>query len=154
MNVFVAREADKEADASGLSDTGHFKREVRRLCEKQGKNIERVFASLGTLDGGNHFIEIDVDEQHNRWLLVHSGSRILGAYTAEYHEIRALQKTAAESPIKYLSGNYAEDYLADLHIVQHYARVNRALMAQNIAGFFKIDIREAAYIDCVHNYIL
>jgi RNA-splicing ligase RtcB len=153
MNVFVSQWLDKGSDTSGFSDTGRFKGEIRRLCENQGKNVERIFASLGTLGGGNHFIEIDVDEQHNRWLLLHSGSRILGAYTAEYHEIRALRETAAESPIKYLSGSYAEDYLADLSIVQRYARLNRALMAQTIAGFFKADIREAEYLDCVHNYI-
>jgi RNA-splicing ligase RtcB len=138
---------------SELSDTGRFKNELRRLCEKQGKNPERIFASLGTLGGGNHFIEIDVDENHNRWLLVHSGSRILGAHTAEYHEIRALRETDSDSPIKYLAGAYADEYLADMRIVQRYARVNRALMAHTIAGFFKADIRETEYRDCVHNYI-
>jgi RNA-splicing ligase RtcB len=137
-----------------LSDTWKFKNAVRRLCEKQGKNPERIFASLGTLGGGNHFIEVDVDGAHNRWLLVHSGSRILGAHTAEYHETLALRETEAASPVKYLSGAFADDYLADLRIVQHYARVNRALMACTIAnGFFKVDIREAEYRDCVHNYV-
>jgi RNA-splicing ligase RtcB len=38
-------------------------------------------------------------------------------------------------------------------MVQQYARVNRALMAQTIAGFFNVDIRETEYRDCVHNYI-
>ena len=150
MNAFVSANAGN----SGLSDTNRFKNEIRRLCEKQKKNPERIFASLGTLGGGNHFIEIDIDENHNRWLLIHSGSRIFGARTAEYHEILALRETDAESPIKYLSGEYADDYLADLIVVQHYASVNRALMAQSIAkGFFDIDIRETEYRDCVHNYI-
>jgi len=155
MNVFTTQNSgDTE-----LSNTDKFKNEIRRLCEKQGKNPERIFASLGTLGGGNHFIEVDIDENHNRWLLIHSGSRIFGAYTAEYHEILALRETSnhyfgAESPIKYLSGDYADDYLADLHVVQHYAAVNRALMAQSIAkGFFDIDIHETEYRDCVHNYI-
>jgi RNA-splicing ligase RtcB len=137
-----------------LSDAGTFKNKIRSLCEKQKRNPERIFASLGTLGGGNHFIEVDIDENHNRWLLIHSGSRIFGAHTAEYHEIIALRETRAESPIKYLSGVFADDYLGDLRVVQHYARVNRALMAQTIAnGFFKVDIRETEYRDCVHNYI-
>ncbi|MDR1127742.1 MAG: RtcB family protein [Treponema sp.] len=150
INVFLSRfSGDTE-----LSDTGRLKKEIRNLCGKQGKDPERIFASLGTLGGGNHFIEIDIDEAHNRWLLVHSGSRILGARTAEYHEIIALMKTGAESPVKYLSGNFAGDYLADLRIVQQYARLNRALMAQTIAaGFFRVDIRETGYRDCIHNYI-
>jgi RNA-splicing ligase RtcB len=94
-----------------------------------------------------------VDEQHNRWLLIHSGSRVLGAYTAEYHEIHALRETEAESPLKYLAGNYAQEYLTDIRILQHYARVNWALMAASIAGFFKTDIREREYLDCAHNYL-
>ncbi|MHC6203323.1 RtcB family protein [Breznakiellaceae bacterium SP9] len=149
MNVFAALSAERLE----LADTGSFKNEVRALCEKQGRNPQRIFASLGTLGGGNHFIEIDSDELHNRWLLIHSGSRILGAYTAEYHEVFALRETPADSPLKYLSSTYAERYLADVRVVQHYARVNRALMAQTIAGFFKVDIRETEYRDCVHNYI-
>jgi RNA-splicing ligase RtcB len=150
MNVFASHGSGN----AELSNIGIFKNKIRGLCEKQGKNPERIFASLGTLGGGNHFIEIDIDENHNRWLLIHSGSRILGACTAEYHEIIALRETGTESPIKYLSGVFAGDYLGDLCIVQHYARVNRALMAQTIAhGFFKVDIRETEYRDCVHNYI-
>jgi RNA-splicing ligase RtcB len=51
------------------------------------------------LGRGNHFIEIDRDENHNRWLLVHSDSRILGKQTAGYHESIALRETGAESPL-------------------------------------------------------
>jgi RNA-splicing ligase RtcB len=139
---------------SGFTNAGGFKNEIRKLCEKQRHTPERVFASLGTLGGGNHFIEIDIDENHNRWLLIHTGSRILGARTAEYHEIIALRETDAESPIKYLAGTSADDYLADMVIVQHYARINRALIALTIAeGFFKAAIRETEYRDSVHNYI-
>ena len=136
------------------SNTGIFKNKIRKLCEKQNKRPERIFLSLGTLGGGNHFIEVDIDEKHDRWLLIHTGSRVLGAYTAEYHEIIALRETNEGSPIKYLQAQYANDYLDDIQVVQHYAAVNRALIAQTIAGdFFDIDIREAEYIDCVHNYI-
>jgi len=131
-----------------------FKNGIKKLCEKQDKNPGRIFSSLGTLGGGNHFIEIDADENHNRWLLIHSGSRIFGARTAEYHETLALRETDAESPIKFLSGLFAQDYLNDIQFVQRYAAINRALMAQTIAkGFFDVDIRETEYIDTVHNYI-
>jgi len=155
INNFISQKSGNE----DLSDTGKFKNEIRGLCEKQCKNPERVFASLGTLGGGNHFIEIDTDENGNRWLLIHSGSRIFGAQTAEYHEISALRETpnfqfGAQSPIKFLEGKYTDDYIADLRIVRHYASVNRALMAYSIAkSFFDADIRETEYHDCAHNYI-
>jgi len=162
VNEFVSKSPEGctgSFTVNALSDTGVFKNEVRRLCEKQNKRPERIFASLGTLGGGNHFIEVDIDENRNRWLLIHSGSRAFGAYTAEYHEILALRETSnhkfgVDSPIKFLSGDYADNYLADIRIVQHYAAVNRALMAQTIAeGFFDVDIREAEFMDCIHNYV-
>jgi tRNA-splicing ligase RtcB (3'-phosphate/5'-hydroxy nucleic acid ligase) len=136
------------------TESEDFKNRTRKLCEKQRKNSDRVFAALGSLGGGNHFIEIDADTRHNRWLLIHSGSRIFGANTAEYHETLALRETDADSPIKYLSGIFARDYLDDVKFVQYYASVNRSLIAQTIAkGFFDVDIRETEYIDCAHNYI-
>jgi RNA-splicing ligase RtcB len=150
INAFTA----PDGGVPELAETGKFKNVIRGLCEKQQHHPERIFASLGTLGGGKHFIEVDIDEDHRRWLLIHSGSRILGARTFEYHEILALRESAAESPIKYLSGNSAENYLEDMSVVQHYARLNRALMAHTIAkGFFKVDIRETEYRDSVHNYI-
>jgi RNA-splicing ligase RtcB len=149
MNAFVV----ERHESPEWADVGRFNNAIKKLCEKQGHSPERVFASLGTLGGGNHFIEIDIDENHNRWLLIHSGSRILGAHTAEYHEIIALRETDAESPIKYLSENSAADYLLDLRVVQHYAKINRALMACTIAEFFKVNFEKSEYIDCVHNYI-
>ena len=150
VNAFVLR----EDQSFKPFNTEHFKNEIRRLCEKQKCSPQRVFSSLGTLGGGNHFIEVDIDENHNRWLLIHTGSRIFGARTAEFHEVLALRETDAESPIKYLSGDFAADYIADISIVQHYARVNRALIAHAIAeSFFKISLKETEYRDSIHNYI-
>jgi len=69
INAFSA----KNNEHSDLSDICKFKNEIRRLCKTQGRNSEHIFTSLGTLGGGNHFIEIDIDENHKRWLLIHSG---------------------------------------------------------------------------------
>jgi RNA-splicing ligase RtcB len=144
---------DKACEYSGYNKGSQLKNALRKLCEKQGYSLERIFSSLGTLGGGNHFIEVDVDEEHNRWLLVHTGSRILGAKTSEYHEISALKETPDDSPIKYLSGAYAEEYLDDMRIVQNYAAINRLLIAMDIVeGFFKVNFSLENYRDTVHNY--
>lgn len=50
------------------------------------KHKEYISNALGTLGGGNHFIEIAKDEQDNYWLTVHSGSRTLGAIVATYYQ--------------------------------------------------------------------
>ncbi|MCL1992489.1 MAG: RtcB family protein [Spirochaetes bacterium] len=143
-----------DAEHSLFAEDGFDENEIRALCEKYACDAERIFASLGTLGGGNHFIEVDIDESGSRWLLVHSGSRAFGARCAEYHQVMALREAPADSYIKYLSGSYAKDYLADLQIVQRYARLNRAVMARTIVEkFFKLDMGETGYLDCMHNFI-
>ena len=49
-------------------------------------NMERAFLSLGTLGGGNHFIEVDRDEEGRLYLVIHSGSRNLGVQMAAYYQ--------------------------------------------------------------------
>ncbi|MDR2737919.1 MAG: RtcB family protein [Puniceicoccales bacterium] len=133
-----------------------FKERVSALSEKVSVPVDRAFASLGTLGGGNHFIEIDTDANGGRWLLIHSGSRGFGARIAEYHQKIASRRTGDDSPIKFLFGVTANEYVDDMRTAQLYARVNRALMAFQIAcGFFKIahDKFKEKAIESVHNYI-
>lgn len=47
---------------------------------------EKALLSMGTLGGGNHFIEIDVDDDKNFYLIIHTGSRHLGAEVAKWHQ--------------------------------------------------------------------
>jgi len=55
-------------------------------CYRSLKDTKRLERSLGTLGGGNHFIEIDMDAQGNQYLVIHSGSRNLGTQVAEYYQ--------------------------------------------------------------------
>ena len=59
--------------------------DLHALCCFPAVNAERALLSLGTLGGGNHFIEIDRDEEGCLYLIVHSGSRYLGVQTASYY---------------------------------------------------------------------
>ena len=62
-------------------------------CYKQLRNIDRLQKSLGTLGGGNHFIELDVDDStDDKWLIIHSGSRNLGKQVAEIYQDIAIKK--------------------------------------------------------------
>ena len=56
------------------------------------KDIERINKSLGTLGGGNHFIEIDEDEEKNKYLVIHTGSRNLGKQVAEIYQNEAIEQ--------------------------------------------------------------
>ena len=59
-------------------------------CKSALKNIEWINNSLGTLGGGNHFMEVDEDIDGNKYLVVHTGSRNLGKQVAEYYQTLAV----------------------------------------------------------------
>lgn len=60
-------------------------------CYRELRDTKRLERSIGTLGGGNHFIEIDVDEDNNKYLVIHTGSRNLGKQVAEYYQELANQ---------------------------------------------------------------
>ena len=68
-----------------------FNIDLRQLKCSENINIQRAFLSLGTLGGGNHFIEVNEDEDGNRYLMVHSGSRNLGKNVADYYQLKAIE---------------------------------------------------------------
>lgn len=66
--------------------------ELKELkCYRELKDTKRLERSIGTLGGGNHFIEIDIDEDNNKYLVIHTGSRNLGKQVAEYYQELANQ---------------------------------------------------------------
>ncbi len=66
--------------------------ELQQLkCYRELKDTKRLERSIGTLGGGNHFIEIDADSEGNKYLIIHSGSRNLGKQVAEYYQSRAVE---------------------------------------------------------------
>ena len=64
---------------------------TRLRCYRNLKDTKRLERSLGTLGGGNHFIEIDSDEDGNKYLIIHSGSRNLGTQVAEIYQDIAVE---------------------------------------------------------------
>ena len=117
---------------------------------------DKALLSLGTLGGGNHFIEIDKDKNDEGYLVVHSGSRHLGKEVTEYYmELghRALKDQGKEIPyeLTHLTGSLLADYLHDIVIVQEYAALNRAIMIKEICRGMKWKVKDIQ--SCIHNYI-
>ena len=70
-------------------------------CYKLLKNKDNwLEKSMGTLGGGNHFIEIDVDEDDNKYLVIHTGSRNLGKQVAEIYQEKAIKYCSYEDEMK------------------------------------------------------
>ncbi|WFA08429.1 RtcB family protein [Tissierella sp. Yu-01] len=55
-------------------------------CYRELKDTKRIEKSIGTLGGGNHFIEVNIDSNNNKYLVIHSGSRNLGRQIAEIYQ--------------------------------------------------------------------
>ena len=121
-------------------------------------NARKAIRSIGTLGGGNHFIEVDKDEEGSFYLIIHSGSRHLGMEVADYY-LRTGQKENqmkkqggyASYEMTCLSGTLMEDYLHDLEIMQEFARINREAMVESIVKGMKWKVEDG--FTCIHNYV-
>lgn len=168
FNINEKRQYDPKAEGLYLKDL---------ICFAHLKNIDQLERSVGSLGGGNHFLEVDKDEEGNLYLVIHSGSRNLGKQVAEYYQELAFEECnrlkekknlereklintlinlgrgkEIEAELKkfnenykselkiqkdlcYLEGQHLKDYLHDMFICQHYAQVNRRVMAQKILNY-------------------
>jgi len=159
-------------DSLALFDRPEVPQTLRRaftsLCEqiedgfyrgnKIGKHVPPL-KQIGTLGGGNHFIEIGRDEKGGYRLIIHSGSRNLGKRVAEFYQDKAV-RVLRESGIKVPKGQEflpmnagGEEYMKWATAAQTYARYNRRMMLITILSFFDIKFDEQQVIESVHNYI-
>ncbi len=120
-------------------------------------DTRRAKESLGTLGGGNHFIEVDKDDDSNLYLVIHSGSRNLGLQVAEYYQKKAYEsidgKCQSEIPYELapLTGEEKAEYLHDMALMQRYAELNRQIIKEVILGGMKL--HEVDSFSTIHNYI-
>jgi tRNA-splicing ligase RtcB len=144
----------REIDAL-LGEFSQLATEVRDLDQKAARQ-------LGSLGGGNHFIELCLDSQERVWLMLHSGSRNIGNRLAELHIARA-RKLAHNRALPdpdlavFLAGTREmEAYRRDLFWAQRYARLNRAAMLElyfaALQNFFP-SLGAVETIQCHHNYV-
>jgi tRNA-splicing ligase RtcB len=146
--------------------------ELNRILERNPKlgtmqkDVRETWVrQLGTLGGGNHFIEICLDESQNVWVMLHSGSRGIGNVIGRYFIERArreMEKSDAHLPDRDLAWlaegtPVFEDYVEAVHWAQDYAIENRREMMRAVLAAiepqlppFRI-VGEA--INCHHNYV-
>ncbi|WP_173472397.1 RtcB family protein [Eubacterium ruminantium] len=123
------------------------------------KNVDmrKADLSIGTLGGGNHFIELDKDEEGNIYLVVHSGSRHLGIEVAEHYlrigqkEMQMKKSGFASYEMTCLTDSLMEDYLHDIGIIQEFAKLNREAIIETIVSGMKWKVEES--FTCIHNYV-
>lgn len=117
---------------------------------------QKASLSIGTLGGGNHFIELDKDTEGNLYAVVHSGSRHLGKEVTEHYlreGQRYLKAKGIQVPYElvYLEAELMEKYLHDIQIVQEFASLNREAILDELIKGMKWKTENC--FSSVHNYI-
>lgn len=129
--------------------------DLEKLYCKDSINIQRAELSIGTLGSGNHFIEIDKDDDENLYLIVHSGSRNPGLQVAKFYQDEAYRRLKNNSDIPYefayCEQELFEQYLHDMKIMQNFARWNRDAIVDSIIKDCKL--KELDRFTTIHNYI-
>lgn len=134
-----------------------------------GKMLKKIHDTwtqqLGSLGGGNHFIELCLDENQEVWVMLHSGSRGIGNTIGRYFIDLAkkdMEKLMIQLPNRDLAylregTQYFDDYVEAVHWAQDYAMCNRRemmkLILQTLRKHFPhFEVTKEA-INCHHNYI-
>ena len=135
------------------------------LMKMQRRFSETWICQLGTLGGGNHFIELCIDEADQVWVMLHSGSRgignVIGRYfiAAAQKDMRRHKVALPDRDLAYLAegSELFDDYVEALEWAQEYAMENRRMLLDEVLtsiaiGLPAFKVTEEA-INCHHNYI-
>lgn len=136
-----------------------------RLPGKLSSDIDRVGCQLGTLGGGNHFIEVCLDTDNTVWVMLHSGSRGIGNQIGRHYidvakQLAETYMIQLEDPnLAYLADGTEQfnQYWRDLQWAQAYAMRNRELMMQQVMHSLAEAvglpfITPEMSVNCHHNY--
>ena len=162
---------------------GYHKKRVPIACEKAWVSLDagynqimekhplikatKKYKQLGTLGGGNHFIELCLDEEQNVLIMLHSGSRGVGNNIGRYFiELakKEMERWFIHTPnteLAYLpeGSEHFEDYIEAVGWAQGFARINReVIMAAVIEGLQRSKelptfLLEESAVNCHHNYV-
>ncbi len=151
----------------------HKKKQSTRLMPNSSNNInlplvtreyEKALTQLGTLGGGNHFIEIQKGSNGYIWIMIHSGSRNLGYQVASFYNKLATKlntKWKSDIPKQWqlahlpLSSRQGNEYKAEMEYCVRFAKANRAHMLEKIQDIFQSFCSPVSFsepINIAHNY--
>lgn len=168
-NIPVGRDSNKMVSRK-VEDT--FKKHLTgklNFHDKNDKFFKNSLLQLGSLGGGNHFIEICLDENNDVWVVLHSGSRGIGNAVGSHYieQAKGLMREAniklEDQDLSYLSQQTKEfdNYINDMNWCQNYAMLNRIEMMDRILTilskkFFNGKFSPAGMtlfsVNCHHNY--
>jgi tRNA-splicing ligase RtcB len=148
-----------------------FERKLRQIKERHPGIEKRIgkrsswVRQMGTLGGGNHFIEVCLDESNRVWVMLHSGSRGIGNAIGTYFIELArkdIEKNRIQLPDRDLAyfaegAAHFDDYVEAVGWAQDYARANRAEMLDLVLEALRRHLPQfqvtSEAVNCHHNYV-
>lgn len=138
--------------------------ENKMLCGVVDKEYSKALTQLGTLGGGNHFIELQKSNGGELWIMIHSGSRNLGKQVCDYYNKKAEELSkkwyipnVVEQDLAYLPVDTEEGqmYIREMQYCVDFAFANRRLMMDRVRGCVQKVLGEYTpdeMINIAHNY--
>jgi tRNA-splicing ligase RtcB len=132
-------------------------------CPVVEREYKNACLSLGTLGGGNHFIEVQRGDDDHIWVMLHSGSRNLGKQVADFYNKKAIEineqyfsRVPKEWELAFLplDSTDAQLYMNEMQYCVDFALANRSLMMERIQFSFSdsCDVSFEPMINIAHNY--
>lgn len=134
-------------------------------AKRKHSPVHIIMSQYGTLGGGNHFIELCLDESDNVWLMLHSGSRGIGNCIGQYfinlakEDMRRHFINLPDMDLAYIPEGtvHFDDYMYAVSWAQDYAHENRRAMADAIIEALRPILppfeADLAVVNCHHNYV-
>lgn len=156
----LGKEHHKQAQDDAFMPQG-FDIDSMQVVRRQ---ISSAHKQVGTLGGGNHFIELQKDEEGMLWIMIHSGSRNLGKMVGDYYNEKArtlnrrwfsMVKEEWMLPFLPIHSQEFKDYWAEMEYCVAFALCNRTLMMHRIKEVIKDAFPHAEFepmINIPHNY--
>jgi tRNA-splicing ligase RtcB len=136
-----------------------------RELDKKVK-ADKLTQQIGTLGGGNHFIELCIADDGGVWLMLHSGSRGVGNKLGQYYinlakeDMRQHFINLPDKDLAYLpeGTDHFDEYVLAVQWAQDYARVNRKMMFRRICRVLgkhltRMKVNTPSIVQCHHNYV-
>jgi tRNA-splicing ligase RtcB len=156
----------KEAQEGILTPKLWFEQSLKKEAKIFIQEYDNAEKSLGTLGGGNHFIEIQKGSDGYIWIMIHSGSRNLGKQVADYYNNKAIKLnnkwfsvTQKELNFLPIRSDCGQAYIREMNYCVEYALANRKLMMDRIKEIFIKEIHKQnsnvffnEMINIAHNY--
>ena len=155
--------------ASVATASAPFEGGLKALEARAGVDFDpkgKVGKQLGTLGGGNHFIEVCLDTEGAVWVMLHSGSRGVGNGIARYyidaakHQAEKWRSRLPDPDLAFLpeGDDLFDDYVTAVMWAQNYAQANRDVMLSRVLGIMRLAISKpfnltTKAVNCHHNYI-